>query len=144
MDLDSPTAEEFAFIFDSWASSFKKSPYAGCITNDMYPEVSRRTMQDIVDRGARLRVAYAQPDDGDRRVMGYSVSEPGKRILHYLYVKRDFRGMGIGTGLLNDVLTATESGDLAWTYTHRTKASPGFLGKLFQWNPVSARVKSTN
>lgn len=142
MKFDNPTAEEYGLIFDSWAASFKKSPYAGCITNDMYPEVSRRTMQDILDRGARVIVAVTETPEGERRVMGYSVSEPNRRVLHYVYVKRDFRGMGIGHALLEDVQTAGDDNLDGWEYTHRTKASDGFLGRGWKWNPIPARVKA--
>lgn len=140
MKFDNPTAEEFAFIYDSWAHSFKKSPYAGCITNDMYPEVSRRTMTEIIDRGARVVVAVQELPDGGRRIMGYSVSEPEKRILHYLYVKRDYRGVGVGGALLSDVMNA---GDFVsgGRYTHRTNASAKFLGRGWVHDAVPARVK---
>ena len=138
MKFDVPTEDEYALVFDSWSRSFKKSPWAGCVTNDMYDQVSRRTIADILDRGATVRVACAELPTGGRRVMGYVVCEPEKRILHWLFVKRDFRGMGVGSSLLREVVKDDET----WTYTHRTRASVKFLGPQFEWDPVPARVRA--
>ena len=80
--------------------------------------------------------------------MGYSVSEPSKRVLHWLYVKRDYRGMGVGTQLLEATCPpySGASGERGhspgWRYTYRTKASTRFLGEGFIWDPVPARVKA--
>lgn len=138
MQFDSPTAEELPLVFDAWASSFKKSPYAGCIPNHCYDELSRVAIAEILDRGARVIVAIAPLPDGGRRVMGYSVSEPDKKVLHWIYVKRDYRGMKVGRALLRETADPGESG---WRYTYRTKASSKFLGPAFLWDPVPARVK---
>lgn len=145
MIFDAPTAEEYPLVFDAWANGFKKSPYAGCIPNRMYDDVSRAVIAEILDRGALVIVAAQPLPDGRRRVMGFSVSEPGKRVLHWLYVKRDYRGVGIGAALLQETCPDTS----AWKYTFRTKASDGFLrrasasygGPRFEWDPVPARVK---
>jgi len=131
-------ADELAFVFDSWARSFQKSPYAGCIPNHMYPQVSRAAAAEIIDRGARVLVAYADMEDGSRRIMGYSVSEPEKQTLHWLFVKHDYRGLGVGTALLNETCATWK----APSYTYRTKASAKFLGPTFRWEPRFARIKA--
>jgi GNAT superfamily N-acetyltransferase len=140
MKLDAPADDEWPLIYDSWARSFKKSPWAGCITNDLYDQVSRRTMQEIISRGAKVTVACVDLPDGGRRVLGYSVSEPRQHVLHWLFVKRDYRGMGVGKALLEDVTLSAPQGDCLWTYTFRTKASVSFLGPRFWWDPTHARV----
>lgn len=145
MIFDSPTADEFKFIFDSWANSFRKSPWAGCIPNHLYDQVSRECARSILDRGARV-IAAVTPIEGQeeqfpavRRVMGYSVSEPGRNVLHFLYVKDKFRGMGIGRRILEQTCAAGE-----WTYTFRTRACTKFLASsaaTFKWDPIPARMK---
>lgn len=137
MKFDSPTADEYPLVFDAWARSFKKSPWAGCVPNHMWDAVSRATASEIINRGARVVVACAELDDGTRRVMGYSVSEPG--VLHWLFVKRDYRGMGVGRALLAQTMG---TGPGKWKYTHRTRASQHFLGPAFVHDPTSARVKA--
>lgn len=152
--FDYADADELPLVFDSWSKSFKKSPWAGCIPNNLYPEVSRAGISEILDRGATVIVAYIDLPDGGRRVMGYSVSEPDKRILHWLFVKRDYRlpGWQVGTELLKYTMAQAERPHLdgwgppsytdKWTYTHRTPASAKFLSEQFEWDPVAARVRS--
>lgn len=136
MKLVSPVAEEFNFIFDSWARSFQKSKWAGNVRNCDYAATSRGTAGDIIDRGARVVVAVEDMADGTRNIVGYSVSEPAKKVLHYLYVKRALRGLGIGKKLLVDL------GDTAnWRYTHKTSACDRFLRGM-QWDPTTSRVKA--
>jgi GNAT superfamily N-acetyltransferase len=146
MQFDSPRADEFPFIFDSWARSFRKSPWAGCVPNHLYDQVSRATSAGIIDRGARVIVAVAPLPDGDRRVMGYAVSE--SEVLHWLFVKRDFRRMGVGRALLEETTRAWprcsvfDEGHGPWKYTHKTRVSAVFLGAGWVWDPVPARMKT--
>lgn len=141
MQFDSPMADEFPLIFDSWSRSFKKSPWAGCVTNDMWDQVSRKTMTDIIDRGARILVAHVELPEGKRRVMGYSVSEPSKCVLHWLYVKKDFRDTALGVQV--ELLRRTVQDwpiDHYWIYTHKTRSSERLLHG-WTWDPTLARIK---
>lgn len=143
MTFDTPTADEYKFVFDSWANSFRKSPWAGCVPNHLWDQVSREAARSILDRGARVIVAVTSIEGADgRRVMGYAVSEPGKNILHFLYVKADFRNMGVGRAILD--ATVEGFSDAPCVYTHRTNSSSRFLDshpRPWKWDPVPARVK---
>jgi len=137
--FDHPTAAELPLVFDSWARSFRKSPWAGCVPNHLWDHVSRTTIGEILDRGARVVVAHVELEDGTRRVMGYSVSEPATATLHYLYVKRDFR---VGGHVEGELLAETTRvfAERPPRYTHTTHA----LARLLRgWvhDPVPARVK---
>jgi GNAT superfamily N-acetyltransferase len=145
MTFDSPQPLEWRLVFDAWANSFRRSPWAGCIPNHLYDEVSRAVAEGIVDRGARVLVAVTPIFEREnefpevRRVMGYSVSEPDRKILHWLYVKDDFRGTGVGRALLKETCPEGQ-----WSYTFRTRASERFLnkhGRRFFHDPVPARTK---
>lgn len=155
MKFDSPRPEEFALIYDSWAASFRKSPWAGCVPNSLWDQVSRACALELLNRGRvivavqELEPVVLENSSGrlvhpPRRVMGYSVSEPG--CLHWLYVKRDYRGIGVGRQLLAETTRdwTPASKQYVWEYTHRTHSSAAFLGKGWLWNPVSARVKATS
>ena len=142
MKIDTPTPEEMSFVYDAWANCYRTSPWAGCIPNHLYESVSREGMRSIMERGALVLVAVT-PIAGHeseypevRRVAGYSVSEPGRRVLHWLYVKKDYRNLGVGRELL-----AATCPDGDWDYTHRMPASQKFLGPRFHWDDVSARIK---
>jgi GNAT superfamily N-acetyltransferase len=141
IEFSPPNPDELPLIFDSWANSFKKSQWSGCVPNHLWDTVSRACITELLER-SRVSCAVVSLPAG-RRVMGYSVSEPTRRILHWLYVKRDYRGMGIGRRILGDACpdVADLSWAKPWTYTHRTRASSKFLGPAFSWDPVSARVK---
>ncbi len=135
--FDVAEPDEFAFVYDSWARSFKKSPWAGCVSARLWPQVSRESSAEIVSRaGAQVLVAYTALADGTRRVMGYSVSEPRKRVLHWLFMKKDYRGYGYGS----DLLRQTCGDERGWTYTHRTRASTRFLGTGFVYDATPARI----
>lgn len=154
MKFDAPTADEMKLVFDSWANSFRKSPWAGCIPNNLYDQVSREVARSILDRGARVIVAVTpiagREDEfpAVRRVMGYSVSEPDRNVLHWLYVKdgpagNGYRRLGVGRALLEQTVKAFDP-DRPFVYTFRTRASERFLNgesRRFIWDPVPARVK---
>lgn len=141
MQFDSPRADELVLIFDSWARSFRKSPWAGCIPNHLYDQVSRACITELLTRGAKVIVAVAELEDGGRRVMGYSVSEPEDGVLHYLYVKHDYRlpGSPVETALLAET-TRAFAPDKPRRYTHKTVALSRLL-RGWEHDPVPARVK---
>ena len=139
--FDTPRADEFPLIFDSWVQSFRKSPWAGCVPNHLWDITQRATISGIIDRGARVLVVLAPNVPGvfeGRRVMGYSVSEPG--VLHWLYVKAPFRRQGIGRALLAETVRGWPE-RRPWLYTHRTRISARFLGTDFVHDDVPARVR---
>jgi GNAT superfamily N-acetyltransferase len=142
VEITTPTADEMPLVYDAWANSYRKSPWAGTVPNHLWDSVSRESIKSLLSRGARVLVAVTPVAGHEaeypavRRVMGYSVSEPSRRVLHWLFVKEKFRRVGIGRALLDATCP-----DGAYTYTHRTRASSRFLGERFTWDPVPARVK---
>lgn len=137
MKLAPPADDELPLIYDSWARAYRTSPWAGTVPNHLWDTVSRACSAELLAR-SRTTCAVVELEDGTRRVMGYSVSEPARGILHWLYVKRDYRGMGVGRTLLADVSALLST---PGTYTHRTKASAKFLGPGWTYDPVPARTK---
>lgn len=131
---DGTIDDEMDLVFDSWSRSFRKSPWAGCVPNHLWDSTARASIGELVDRSLVI-VAVINLPNGKRRVMGYSVSEPG--VLHWLYVKDDYRGFGVGRAL-RDLTTRDWQ---QFVYTHRTRASAKFLGQRFHWDPVLARVR---
>ena len=116
-----PDESEWSLIFDSWARSWMKSPWSGTFRNCDWDDASRKASQELVDRPTtRVVVAYGFTEAGVRRVKGYIVYEPARRIIHWLYTKRDFRGQGVARQLLAFATESTERS--TWVYTHRTNA----------------------
>ena len=123
MKFDRPAADEWPLVFDSWANSYRKSPFAGTIPNHLYPEVSRAAANDIVARpGARVVVAVMDLPEGGRRVMGYAVAEPRRNCLHWLFVKQAYRRLGVAKSLVAEVTKDFDPAPPVTTLTGR--ASP--------------------
>lgn len=126
------TASDLPFILDSWCRSFRDSPYAGVIRNDDFHRVQRSTIAGLLGRGARVLVA-AEPTTG--RILGWLAHE-GTELLHYAYVKRPFRRLGVARRLLE------AAGLSRGRYTHRTHCD--WLGDRWTWDPVPARIEKLN
>lgn len=112
---------EWHIIFDSWARSWRKSAWSGTVRNCDWDAVSRSASQEIVDRPTTaVRVVFSLDTEGRRRIKGYIVAEPSKKVIHWVYTKRDFRGQGVARALIEYMVRDTNPRD--WVYTHRTVA----------------------
>ena len=124
-------ADEVPFVVDSWARSFRDSPWAGCLSNEHYQEAQRATINDLLARGVHVCVAI--PQQGDRRVCAF-VAYEAPDVIHYVYTKQKFRKMGLADALIE--FTAIKRG----RFTFRTPASEFLLRRGFVWTPIPARV----
>jgi GNAT superfamily N-acetyltransferase len=138
--FDEPTPEELALVHDSWVESFRKSPWGGCVRNDYWQTCQRATIQGILHRGTKLTVVLAPVVEGvhtGRRVMGWACTEPQLEVLHYLYVKADYRKHGIGRALLEHVAGKWHQP----RYTHRTRSCDALFPRRWRWDPTPARIR---
>lgn len=127
-------SNEMAFILDGWIRSWRTSPWAGCIPNNLIWEVTRSCIASLMLRGARIDVAEVSRTDGTPRLVGFVCYEGD--VLHYVFVKRTgFRGLGIGRLLVEHAF------DRPGTFTHRTPMSGWLLNDGWVWDPVVARTK---
>jgi GNAT superfamily N-acetyltransferase len=112
------TESDRPFVLSSWFKSHWKAVRNSGDFN-AYERVQTAAM-GLLLRDAATVIAYlpSAPDE----ILGYAISEPG--ILHYIYVKKDYRNLGVGTELLPpDVHTFTFRGRHDW-YEFRTKRIP--------------------
>ena len=94
--------EDMTFVVGAWRASFETAAAVKGADRDHYRIEMTRTIRRLCDR-AQVRVATA-PDDDDH-LLGFaalSKLDDGSE-LHYVYVKQDFRKMGIARLLLGDV-----------------------------------------
>lgn len=121
-------------VFDSWLKSWRTSKFAGVIPNNLYFEVQRTLIEDLINRGAKVFIAH--PTDLPDVILGWACGEEkeGKTVLHYLYTKDPFLGMGVA-----DKLLASLPGAKPGFITHRLQ---GKEYKEWRHTPEIARRKS--
>ena len=94
---------DLKFVLYNWVASQKYEPTAGLIPADDWREVMTPVFERILKRpGVKIFVAY-DPDETDYTadLFGYIATETGHRepLVHYIFVKKNFRGEGMARGL---------------------------------------------
>lgn len=111
---------EINFVYHSWLRSLRSgNGFYKSIPSIIYFENQRTRLYRILDRSNCL---VATPKDHPEIVVAYIVWEPlddKREIIHYIYVKSDYRMMG----LANLLLEVAASGREIIT-THRTDSLP--------------------
>lgn len=120
------TNEDVPFIFNSWLKSFRETGFmANGISNTVYYDGHHKIIQKILQR-SEIWVACDEryPD----QIFGYAVAEriDGIFVLHYVYVKHNFRKTGIAKVLLS---MFKHDRDQASCCTHLTRLTDRFLMK---------------
>lgn len=112
-------------VVREWLSSFRNSRWAGVIPNNLYKKVYAETIRQLINRGARIDVACYEKKP--ELLLGFICYEhtPRDKILHYVFVRSDYRQNGIGKLLLS---TAGFSPGQPYVYTFRTPDSSFFPG----------------
>lgn len=113
---------DMAFVVDTWKNSFEGSAAVHGADREHYRIEMKRAIRRLCDR-AEVRIATA-PDDDDH-LLGFTAfakTDDGAE-LYYIYVKADFRGMGIARALLSGVNVKS--------YTFRSKSARPRSGWAF-------------
>lgn len=120
--------DDVSFIFDSWLRSWRKSPWAGTIRNDMYFPTQRATIEGLVARGAQFEVACLTADQD--KILGWICHEQSgpDAVVHYIYVKDPYLSLGIA-----EQLVARIPGNKPGFYTHRYRQVVDALGSNSGW-----------
>lgn len=89
------------FIFGTWLRSYKhSSDFAKRISNDVFFSTHHKIVELILAK-PNTEVLIAHPVDEPNVILGYVVLEriPNSEIVHFVYVKKAFRMMGIASYL---------------------------------------------
>lgn len=135
-------AADAPFIYATWLNSFK--PYRDRrVPRDLYyteqHNLITRLMRDSVQTGFTL--VACNRDDADQTlgwlVGDYRPDTTGGRVLHYVFTKALYRGMGVAAALLKQF--AHEAAPITG-FTHHTPAVPflrmtGLLPAAAIYNP---------
>lgn len=100
------------FLYSSWLHSFRY-----CLVNlgmgkDEYYRTFHKRIEEIL-KGAEVKVACEDSDP--ELIMGYVVY--GQREVYWVYVKEDFRKLGVGTKLLESVFERLGERELTYPFS---------------------------
>lgn len=128
------------FVITTWSSSFKTSYAAGLIQTEDWPTIMHAQIGKVLDRpGATTLVAYERTDPSF--LYGFAsadVTERGKPIVFYVYVKEPYRRAGIARALFAELGI---NPSLPFVYACKTPAVTHVHDKIprAKWNPLVAR-----
>lgn len=94
-----------------------------------YDYFQAKLIRRLVERG---EVVMAVDRADPRRLFGFACFERlrGTCVLHYLYVRGEARGQGIGSALVRESLLAFTPKANALVWTHRTPGFDSWVGRL--------------
>lgn len=106
------------FIIHSWLTSFREGDFNAGIPNTIYYHTHHKIVTSILSRATVLVLCMP---DAPEVLFGYICVEACDNgiIIHYIYVKNDFRKSRLASRLLQEVLDA-EKPDVVFC-THRVK-----------------------
>lgn len=93
--------EDLSLVYACWLRSYKhSSSFAQKIVNSVYYRWHHKIIENILARGAQIRIAHNTGDP--ETILGFSCLEmfEGKPVVHFVYVKKAFRGEGIAKALV--------------------------------------------
>jgi GNAT superfamily N-acetyltransferase len=127
---------DLPFVLESWASSIKNSTPRGTLGAGQFWSNTKNALREVLAReGVQLQLAHV-PEDDDA-LLGFAVSDPLKRVVHFVYVKKSARRLGIARALL----ALFQPPDLV-TYTHRAVTHGLRIPSHFVFRPEARATES--
>lgn len=129
---------DIKFIFDSWLRSWRTSPWAGVIPNNVYYPLTRSVIEQLVGRGATFKVACLANDND--KILGWVCYEVPDQttVIHYIYIKDAYIPFDIGQ-LLLDATPGSKPG--FFTFRYRQVSDICTYDKGWKHAPEIARRK---
>lgn len=118
--------DDVNFVKDSWLKSFRDSPWAGVVPNNLYTDTTNEAIEQLLARGAKVEVVSAAHDDN--KILAWCCSEPviNGVAVHYVYVKDPYRRKGLASALLERARGKAECERPRCLYTFRTRPAQYF------------------
>jgi hypothetical protein len=137
----SPAAAlDIKFIRDSWLASYRTSPWAGAVPNNLYQEVYTNAIDQLLARGAKLLVVR-NPANKDLVIAWacFELTGRGEVVVHFAYTKPVYRRNGACRALLNAILK--HANQERFFVTYKTAHTRYFKNATFR--PEIARRKDS-
>lgn len=119
--------DDYPIIFNSWLKSYSKEYVKHKnVPNAIYYQGQHRLIEHLLASSSAL---VAVDEEDDNIVLGYCVGSKidDTFIVHYIYVKKDFRGMNIASSILRYAGVTPESN---MVYTHYTPSGAALAQKF--------------
>ena len=135
--IRTPTLADERYIKQTWISSYRNSPWAGTIPNNLFDSVCAETYGQLILRGMKLRVC-SNPANPEQLLgwIAFETSPNGDVVVHHAFTKPLFRQLGINSHLL---AAAGVTEGASFFYTHKTQSSKYLKGGKYR--PEIARRK---
>lgn len=92
--------EDIAFILDTWMKSYRLSHFAKWMHDATYYTQHQNIVRACLTAPTNTTIVVCDPEDEDM-ILGYCCHAANDPIVYYIYIKRPFRGLGLGSHLLN-------------------------------------------
>jgi len=121
------TKEDYPIIFNSWLKSYSKEyvKYKN-VPNQIYYQGQHLLIENLLSNSTTL---VAVDSEDQNIVLGYCVGTKSEDtfVVHYIYVKKDFRGMKIASNILKYAGVTPESNIV---FTHYTPSGAALASKF--------------
>lgn len=126
---------DLAFIRNTWLLSFRLSHFAGTLPDDLYLPAQTEQIGRLLGISQTLIACDLEDQD---TILGYLTHQD--QVIHYIYVKEDWRGIGVARGLYKSAGLEGKS----VSYTHKTPDCANYLRQHSSikatFNPAAARI----
>jgi GNAT superfamily N-acetyltransferase len=92
------TPADYGFVVSSWLEANRDAPMGGRYSGASTYRREHRRLIEIALRRSTLRIAHVL--GAPTALVGWAAYEEPTRIVHYVYVRRDMRRLGMATALL--------------------------------------------
>ena len=127
-----PYAGESGFVCGSRARSYLSSPWGKKVSQDEFYAHHPRLISRLVDR-SHVMVAESTDSESNGLLLGWCAGERDEHgpVVHFAYVKGDFRMQGIGRALVLALFDALRVRDGERVrYTHSRSPGADIVGRL--------------
>lgn len=124
------TDRDHSFIYATWLQGLRHSnDFYKLIDADTYYRQYHRVIEAILTNPS-TQVSVACLKETPDVILGYSVTNTPNALLHWVHVKKAWRGIGIAKSLISkDIKTVTHVNKLGVSYLQK---HPGFVFNPFQ------------
>jgi len=92
--------EDLAFVYNSWLKQYRNSPFTVGMGNDLYYSQHRRVIDAILNKSDIKVICDAEDTN---KIYAWACGEKfDTPLMHFIYVKRDYRGKGLSKMLLSE------------------------------------------